>query len=113
MNKQEFDDDKAYDSITNRDIDELKKIRFHSRMMIEKFKNDLESLEFLLKHMDYDPGAGSCFYTNVSNNKTFDLYKQYGVSACNVDEDCVTPGQWKYMHKIEYITDEEYLSGST
>ena len=109
-------DEQALKCIRNNDRDGLDKINsYHPRIIIEELKNDLENLEWFFKYVvDKEylfPGAGSYFYTKVNNNKTFDLYKQYGVDACNCHKGCVTNEQWDYLLEIKYITKNQHNEG--
>ena len=88
--------------------EKLKGICFHTRVLIDHLKNDLESLEFLLQQLDgYDPGAGSYFFEGVTDVKTFDLYQKYGIGPTNLFKDCVTSEQWRYIVKIGYVKVED------
>jgi len=111
--KLDYEEDKiAVKALLQKDIKKLKRINFHTRILISEVKNDLESLETLLKLLGRDPGAGSYFYTEVTDNKTFDLYKKYGITAMNLSKSDVTPEQWNYLYKIGYITKEAYKRGA-
>ena len=103
--------DEAYKCILEKDTEGLDECEFNPRVLIEQLKNNIEGLDFLLNYIGYDPGAGSYFYTDVENNKTFDLYKEYEIEPLNLFEHDVTKEQWKYLHKIGYITEEQYQDG--
>ena len=111
MSSLTLDDEKAYNCILNKDTKGLDKCEFHPRILITRLKNNLDGLEFLLKYINYDPGAGSYFFTDIEDNKTFDLYKKYDISPLNISKDKVTEEQWEYMYKIKYIDDEQYENG--
>ena len=102
------DNQKAYRYILEKNTNGLKSCEFHTRIMIERLKNNLEGLEFLLDFLPYPPDAGSYFFTHIKDNKTFDLYKKYNITACNLSKDDVTEEQWEYLYKISFINDEEY-----
>lgn len=105
-------DEKAYNYILKKDTKGLDECEFHPRILIERLKNDLDGLEFLLKYLGiYVPDAGSYFFTDIEDNKTFDLYKKYDISPINLSKDNVTEEQWEYMYKIKYIDDEQYENG--
>jgi hypothetical protein len=112
INKMNENDKLAYDYIINKDIENLKKCKFYPRILIEELKNKVEDLEFLLKYLKYDPGAGSYFYTDIKDNKTFDLYKKYKIKPCNLYAENVTSEQWDYLYKIKYINKKQYTNGS-
>ena len=78
------DNQKAYCYILEKNSNGLKTCEFHPRILIERLKNNLEGLEFLLDFLPYPPDAGSYFFTDIKDNKTFDLYKKYNVTACNL-----------------------------
>jgi hypothetical protein len=103
--------DKAYNCILNKDVKGLDKCVFQIHLLISQFKNNLDGLEFLLKYLDYDPGAGSYFYTDVEDNKTFDLYHKYRITACNLNKEHISEEQWEYLYKIKYINKTEYTQG--
>jgi len=102
----------AMKAVMNRKPNKLKTYNFHTRILFRELKNDLEGLEFFLKFLKgYDPGAGTYFYDNVEDVKTFELYKKYNITAANLPEDAVTPSQWKYLYRIGYITKEDFKRG--
>jgi len=106
--KLEINDQRAIKAIFAKNAEKLKGICFHTRVLIDRLKNDLESLEFLLQQLDgYDPGAGSYFFEGVIDVKTFDLYQKYGIGPTNLFKDCVTSEQWKYVVKIGYVKEED------
>ena len=103
--------------IRNRNICELDKIEnVPARMIIYCLKNDLKNLEFFFKWLQswikYMPGAGSYHFTDITNNKTFDIYKKHGFEACNLHDDSITEDQWDYILQIGYVTQEEYENRS-
>ena len=108
MSCLKLDDEEAYNCILQKDTKGLDKCEFHPGILIARLKNNLDGLEFLLKYINYDPGAGSYFFTDVKDNKTFDLYKKYDISPLNLNKYDVTKEQWDYMYKIEYINKELY-----
>ena len=77
----------------------------HARNIIKCLKNDPTHLEFFLENYGRDPGAGSYFYTNIKDNRTFDIYKKY-IWPENISKSDVTPKQWEYIKEIEYIDEE-------
>lgn len=95
--------------IRAKNIEELNKLdTIPARMLIEKLKNDLDDLDFFLGWLRVAtegmmPGAGSYHYTDVKDNRTFDLYKKHDFTACNLFPDLVTPEQWKYLVEIGYV----------
>jgi hypothetical protein len=99
--------------IKNRNSKELDKLEsLKARILIERLKNNLNDLEYFFKFLKdrcYLPGAGSYHYTNIKNNKTFDIYHKYGFSACNFFKDQVPKEQWDYAYKIGYIDHETYI----
>jgi hypothetical protein len=100
--------DKAYEYILKKDKDGLDNCKFNTRILIEQLKNNLEGLEFLLDYIGYDPGAGSYFYTDVEDNRTFDLYKKYEIDPINLYKHDIKEEQWEYLYEIGYIDEEQY-----
>ena len=91
MSSLTLDDEEAYKCILNKDTKGLDKCEFHPRILIERLKNDLDELEFLLKYLGiHAPDAGSYFFTDIQDNKTFDLYNKYYISPMNLSKDNVT-----------------------
>ena len=106
-----MNNEQAYNYIINRDPIGLDTCEFHPRVLIERVKNDTNALEFLLEYIGYDPGANSGFFTDVKNNRTFDLYREYDIAPLNLYWYDVTKEQWKYMFEIFYINGETYRDG--
>ena len=104
----QLDNYKALQYIVGEKREKLAKCRFNPRILISKVKNNLQALRFLLEFINYDPGAGSSFFTNVKDNATFDLYKEFNIDSCNCFKDCMTEEQWDYLYKIGYIDKDEY-----
>lgn len=106
-------DQKALEAIKSKNADDLRDLNFHPRVLINALKNSLEDLEFLLKVLDgRDPGAGTYFYENISDKKTFDLYLNYGISPSNLFKELMKdPEQWDYLLKIGYITKKQHRKG--
>ena len=100
--------EKAYEYIMNKDTEGLDTCEFHTRALIERVKNNIDALEFLLEYIGSDPGANSGFFTDIADNRTFDLYKEYEIEPLNLYWYDVTKEQWKYMREIDYIDNETY-----
>ncbi len=107
-------------AIADRDssrLDELIKSRakmgIPSRSIIGLIKNDPVGLELFLKQLGVDPGAGSYFFDNVSDNRTFDVYKKYNIKPYNLFSHTVTPTQWKYLLRIGYVRPTDDGSADT
>ena len=104
--------------VEQRDLDNLNKVSggIPGRMIIEELKNRPDDLEFFFswfsKWCNYLPGSGSYHYTNITSNRTLDIYHKYDFGGCNLHKEDVTEDQWDYMLKIGYITKEEYDLGS-
>jgi hypothetical protein len=99
--------------IKDRNVAEMDKVEnVQARMIIYCLKNNLSDLEFFMKWLSswckYMPGAGSYHFTDIKNNKTFDIYRKYGFEPCNLHEDAITESQWDYVLSIGYVTQEEY-----
>ena len=104
----------ALECIKNKDSNKLNELEFKTRMLISYLKNDLENLEFLLNFLhknEHYTGAGSYFYTDIIDNKTFDLYHKYKIYASNCRKYCMTNEQWNYLYKIGYINKKQYDLG--
>jgi len=74
-----------------------------ARMLIKHLKNRPDELDFFLGVLGVDPGAGHYFFTDVKDNRTFDIYKKHGISPSNLHKATVTGAQWIYLQQIEYI----------
>lgn len=93
---------------------ELARLNFHPRLIVGCLKNFPDHLEYylsFLKRTWHDPGAMGNFYSTVKSNRTFDLYKQYGIAARNCLLKDMTPEQWDYLLEIKYITPEQHAAG--
>jgi len=107
----EVNNERAYECILQKNTDELDTYQFHTRVLIERVKNNIDALSFLLDYIGCDPGANSGFFTNIKDNRTFDLYHEYEIDPINLSWWDVTKEQWKYMHQIGYIDGETYHEG--
>lgn len=106
-------DKKALEAIKTKNIDALRELNFHPRVMIFQLRNSLDDLEFLLKVLDgRDPGAGTYFYEHIEDNRTFDLYLKYHIGPSNLFKELMkTADQWDYLLQIGYITKKEHRQG--
>ena len=103
-----IDNKQAYEYIMNKNTKGLDTCKFHTRVLIERVKNKTDALAFLLDYVGHDPGANSGFFTNIIDNRTFDLYKEYDIDPVNLYKHDVTNEQWEYIYSIGYIDKETY-----
>lgn len=93
----------AFDAVVNHDEALMNTICVHPRVLINHFKNDLESLEFLLAYLENNdciPQSGSYMFEGVEDLKTFDLYRRFGIDDLDLEEQLVSPEQWLYLLKL-------------
>ena len=77
--------------------------------LVELLKNKPDSLEALLELLGPEdmPCSQSYFFTDIVDNRTFDLYKKYDMDKSDLYKDLVTSQQWDYLTSIGYVTQEE------
>jgi hypothetical protein len=95
-------------AIYTKNVKQVKKYHkkeIHSRKIIYYLKNDPDSLDLFLKYNN-DDSAGSYFFDEIKDNRTFDIYNKYGICTWNFRRSCVNDEQWAYIKKIGFIDEE-------
>ena len=97
--------------LLKKDLGSLKNIKLRPRLIVSILKNEPDYLDFFLNSISVDYecyiSAGTYFFEDVINDKTFDIYKKYNVSSTNCFKELMSKEQWEYLLKIGFIEENE------